>query len=222
MKQKPVFLKHLTCIVSIASLLIPAANILQLNSILFSNEGNHPKNVVLHSPDAITCPSTQTFYVGSNCTVNVIANRPTASIPPPPVSCPISRLAYTIDGGPLVVVAPDMGGNYPSTIDLGPRSVDTFIIRWVVDDCETPNNVCNHLIMIRDTTPPILTCPGDITAGTDQNGRLIAQRMPTIRVDFGPPTVTENCSFSISDIVNNYTGNSDTIANFPLGTTTVI
>lgn len=221
MKQKHVFLKHLTYIVSMASLLIPTANLLNLNSILFSNEGNHPKNVDLTIPDAVACPSTQTFYVGSNCSVNVIANRPTASIPPPPVSCPISRLAYTVDGGPEIVVTPDIGGNYPLTIDIGPRSVDTFIIRWVVDDCETPNNICNHLIMIRDTTPPVLTCPGNITVGTDLNGRLIAQRMPTVRVDFGPPTVTENCSFSISDIVNNYTGNSDTIANFPLGTTMV-
>jgi hypothetical protein len=56
MKQKPVFLKHLTYIVSMASLLFPTANLLHLNSILFSNEGNHPKNVNLAEPLGINCP----------------------------------------------------------------------------------------------------------------------------------------------------------------------
>ncbi|MFZ1525813.1 MAG: HYR domain-containing protein, partial [Saprospiraceae bacterium] len=210
MKQKPVFLKHLTCIVSIASLLIPAANILQLNSILFSNEGNHPKNVVLHSPDAITCMDPKTFYVGSDCMAEVLDTVPKSN-------GTITSLSYSINGGSTVALT----SPFPATISLGLRRIDTVQIVWQVQDNLGANATCTHIKYVRDTISPIIICPTNITVGTDNDGRRAALRNPLTTVDFGPPTFSDNCGSTDLVWVNNHTGTKDTIGRFPIGTTTV-
>ena len=112
MKQKPVFLKHLTYIVSIASLLFPTANLLHLNSILFSNEGNHPKNVNLAEPDAINCVDNLFLFVNNNC------DSITVKTPTPKSSCSmLDSLSYQIDGGPVIQV-PLSSGVPPDSIIL--------------------------------------------------------------------------------------------------------
>lgn len=211
MKQKPVFLKHLTYIVSIASLLIPAANVFHLNKLMNFNEGNHPKNVTLIIPDAITCLPPVNYSVGANCMAHVVDTVPKSNVT-------IVSLSYSIDGGPTV----PLSSPFPTILDLGMRAIDTFSVVWNVEDSEGAIAVCTHIKRIRDTTSPSITCPLNVTVSNDQNGRLISARMPFYSVDFGPPVFSDNCSPKDSiTLVNDYTFNKDTIADFPLGTTTV-
>ena len=206
MKQKPFFLKYLTLAVSIASMLIPAARLLHLNTNLSNQEGYHPKTVNLVGPLAVNCPNNKILAVGNNCLRNVYSATPTSSCNQ------IDSISYSIDGGSIVVV--DLSTGLPDSVFLGTYGIDTIIINWFARDTCSPipsTGTCMQTIILRDSIPPVITCPANTTVGNN---------IPNS--DIGPPVYTDNCSPKDSiSITNNRTNNSDTLANLPFGTTLI-
>ncbi|MBK8517905.1 MAG: HYR domain-containing protein [Saprospiraceae bacterium] len=161
MKQMPRFLKYLTLVVSFASMLIPAARLVHLNSNELIQEGYHPKNVNLAGPLAITCMDPKTYYVGANCLVEIIDTVPTSTTN-------ITYLSYSIKGGPVVILM----SPYPTVLNAGMYGVDSFNIVWEVRDMNNAMATCTHTKIIKDTIPPTPMCK-DVTVDLNNTGDTI-------------------------------------------------
>ena len=130
------------------------------------------------------------------------------STPPLGISAPPS---LTVEAtGPLTII--DIGtatvtnaGPNPTVTHDAPESfpIGTTVVTWTATD--SGNTVrAYQVITVRDTLPPVLSIPADITA--EATGQLTA-------VDIGTPTVT--------DADPNPTVTNDAPGSFPIGTTTV-
>jgi hypothetical protein len=213
MKQKPVFLKHLTYIVSIASLLFPTANLLHLNSIIFSNEGNHPKNVNLAEPDFIICVPNLFLFVNNNCD-SIIIKTPT-----PKSDCSmLDSLSYQIDGGPVIQV-PLSSGVPPDSIVLGKFGVDTIRVDWWGRDLCTggTSGGCIQEIRIRDTLKPTPICK-NLTIDLNNTGDTV---LTAAMFDNGS---TDNCGapLTFSTIPSNLYYSCDSVASSPRPVTLIV
>ncbi|MFA9372429.1 MAG: ice-binding family protein [Labilibaculum antarcticum] len=83
--------------------------------------------------------------------------------------------------------------------------IGTTEVTWTVADGAGNTATCTQNVRVTDDSKPILTdCPTDITVGACNN-----------TVDWTAPTVTDNCSFTLS---SNYNSGDD----FPVGTTTTV
>ncbi|MGB4841073.1 MAG: HYR domain-containing protein, partial [Saprospiraceae bacterium] len=156
MKQMPRFLKYLTLVVSFASMLIPAARLIHLNSNELIQEGYHPKNVNLASPLAITC---QGLY---STTVTSGTCESPAKVKIPVSSCSITSLKYYIDKG--IVRIKDTTTVMPIPPDsliIGPLVAGTYSVRWILVDCNG-QNFCSQTVIILDNTAPLISCPSPI------------------------------------------------------------
>lgn len=86
-----------------------------------------------------------------------------------------------------------------------------FILDWCTDQVITGNQT----IEVTDTTPPIITCPMDITINTTSNDCTGSITLP-------PPTVTDNCSnFTISTLFN-FPNAGNTYTGISIGTHPVV
>lgn len=100
----------------------------------------------------------------------------------------------------------------PITLALqpaGPFTVGTNAVTLIVADNRGGTNTCNASIIVVDNTPPVITCPSNIST----------QVLPGVTgaiVNFATPVATDNCAVA-SVVCVPASG-----ATFPLGTTPVI
>ena len=92
--------------------------------------------------------------------------------------------------------------NAPATFPLGVTNVT-----WTVTDVQGNTATCAQTVTVQDTEVPVITCPADITVGTNP-GVCAASG-----VALGSPTTSDNCT--IASVTNNAPGV------FALGNTTV-
>jgi hypothetical protein len=113
------------------------------------------------------------------------------------------------------------GGSDVGTIDfislcISPVSCpdDDFIVRtWkVTDHCGNASNSQTQLILIKDSTAPTLTMPGNITVNNDH-------RLCGANVNVPQPIAHDNCG--IASLINSVNGTSDASGFYPVGITTI-
>ncbi|TPV31040.1 HYR domain-containing protein, partial [Paucihalobacter ruber] len=102
--------------------------------------------------------------------------------------------------------------NYTETSNTVTDGVGTIVRQWSITDNGGNTTTETQTITVVDNTPPIITCPANITAQTSNDG---AGNCTTI-VDLGNPTVSDNCTVN-----SNLTIYNDAPATFPIGTTVV-
>ena len=153
----------------------------------------------------VTWTATDTAGNAATATQRVTVRETT---PPLRISAPSS---LTVEATGLLT-AVDIGT--PTVQNAGPNAVITnnapelfpigyVVVTWTVTDSGNTVNAY-QVITVRDTTPPVVTAPADITA--EATGSLTT-------LDVGTPTVT--------DADPNPTITHDAPESFPLGTTTV-
>jgi len=182
MNQKPIFRKYLTIAVSMMSMLIPALNIISIQTTHLSNEGPQTKNSNLLVPDAIIGVDNLLFYTNGNCdSINVYTKTLTSTCP---TANTLDSLSYSINGGPVVVLISG-GGNPPDSVLLGKFSVDSLSVRWYArENCifvtPPPNTgTLTQTILIRDTIPPTAICR-NVTLYLDALGNAHIQNPDTL------------------------------------------
>ncbi len=151
----------------------------------------------------------------SNCSFTVTVRDTTA----PSMSCPANvTLDCTGPSGAVATyttpTATDACDPSP-TVNCSPASGSTFPIGsttvtcTATDHASPPNSSsCGFSVVVRDTTPPTLTCPGNVTVEcTGPSGSVVT---------FTTPTASDNCDLSPTVSCVPASGSA-----FPLGTTTV-
>ncbi|WP_422107130.1 HYR domain-containing protein [Winogradskyella sp.] len=90
-----------------------------------------------------------------------------------------------------------------------PLGVTTVV--WTVTDALGSSNTCMQTITVNDTEAPLISCSADITMSNTlgQCGALVSVPLPT---------VTDNCSFTLT---NDFTNSDDASTVYPIGTTLV-
>ena len=128
---------------------------------------------------------------------------PPVVTPPPDITAEATGPLTTVDvGTPTVTDAdpnPTITHDAPESFPLG-----TTVVTWTATDSADNTATATQFVLVRDTTPPVVTPPPDITA--EATG-------PLTTVDVGTPTVT--------DADPNPTITHDAPESFPLGTTVV-
>jgi hypothetical protein len=142
------------------------------------------------TPPVITCPANQTVSAGADCTATVNPGTATATD-----NCGVApTIAGTrSDGRPLT----------------DPYPLGTTTITWkATDQC---NNMasCSQTVTVNDTTPPVITCPANITQSTDPG-------VCTAVVNWAALTVSDNCPNVGAPVCTPPSGST-----FQKGTTTV-
>ena len=93
----------------------------------------------------------------------------------------------------------DASGLYP---------VGTTVVTWTVTDAQGNTATCLQIVTVVDNTPPMITCPADVTVSTS------AGTCDGIGV-WAEPTFSDNCPGPV------VTSTHSSGATFPIGTTTV-
>jgi hypothetical protein len=82
----------------------------------------------------------------------------------------------------------------------------TFTITWTYDDHHGNCSTQKQTVIVRDTTPPVISCPSDIIVDSCH-----------ANVSFGTPAASDNCgAVSVTQTAGPVSGST-----FPIGTTTV-
>ena len=150
---------------------------------------------------------------GSNCSFSVIVLDDAA----PRITCPNSIVTAPLPGQSSAVV------NYPAatatdncpgaTVQCSPPSgsrfpLGTTFVTCTAVDSSSNSAACVFSVIVIDSEPPVITCPANVTAGT-QSGQTSAV------VNYPPPNVTDNTGV-VTTVCVPASGSS-----FPLGVTTV-
>lgn len=167
--------------------------------------------VSLTVTDSIGCPNTETknaYTQAIGPDVNFGANQT--------IICPNTTVNFTdstIFGAPITSWTWDFGDASPNSNLQNPSHTYTssgiYTVSLTVTDIDgcTRTYTINNYIDARDTLPPVISCPANITVNTDAG-------LCTSSANFGNATATDNCTASPT-IINNAP------ANFPIGNTTV-
>ncbi len=91
--------------------------------------------------------------------------------------------------------------NAPATFLLG-----STVVTWTVTDGSNNTATGTQQVIVRDTTPPTLTCPADVTVSANASG-------VATNVSLGTPLTGDNCK--VASVSNNRP------PTYPLGTTVV-
>jgi len=162
----------------------------------------------------VTCTAT----AGPSCTFTVTVN----DTQPPTITCP-ANITTSNDpnqcGAVVNYPPPTVSDNCPGvgTPICLPASgsffpVGTTTVTCTVADSSGNTASCTFTITVNDTQPPMITCPPNQTAVTDQN----ACPAPACQVvNYPPPTVSDNCP-GVTFACNPPSGSC-----FPTGITTV-
>jgi len=130
--------------------------------------------VIDNTPPVITCPQDITVStMPGQCFANVAIVDPTATD-----NCftTISFTGVRSDGLPLSALFP----------------IGVTTITWIATDASgNSSNSCLQTITVNDNTPPVITCPADITKNTDPG-------MCSANITITYPTATDNCSTYIT------------------------
>jgi uncharacterized repeat protein (TIGR01451 family) len=148
----------------------------------------------------ITCPANKdvgTTSSDSQCQTNVDVGTPTTT------------------GGQNVTISSSRSDGMPLT---DPYPVGTTVITWTATSHDgqgndTGNASCQQTVTVHDKTAPVITCPANVTTGTDP-GSCSATVNP------GTATATDNCDSSptVSAVRSD---NQPLSAPYPKGTTTI-
>ncbi|MCB0706023.1 MAG: gliding motility-associated C-terminal domain-containing protein [Saprospiraceae bacterium] len=116
-------------------------------------------------------------------TVNAICSGGTvrANLAYPATSPEGTRMEYSVDGGPRILVDPI--GPFFVTLPLG-----TNPITYYVTDCAGNESTCSFEITVEDMEPPVIDCPDDFSVSTDLNECTALVEIPI------PEGVTDNCA----------------------------
>ncbi|MCZ6793866.1 MAG: HYR domain-containing protein, partial [Planctomycetota bacterium] len=107
------------------------------------------------------------------------------------------------DASPAVTCVPPSGTIFPPGLTS---------VLCTATDASGNQAQCTFSVLVRDTTPPRLTCPqGPITVGCDVQGTP-----PSAVVNYASPAVTDNCDPAVAVTCSPLSGSL-----FPLGITTV-
>lgn len=145
---------------------------------------------------SVSCIATDVAGNADTCTFTVTVNDTEA----PEVTCPAAIVVGTDSGVCEAVV------NYPAvtatdncpgavTIVSSPVSGSTFTlgttsVMAVATDAAGNADTCTFTITVNDSTPPVITCPGDTTVSNDQG---VCEAV----VNYDMPTATDNCSIDM-------------------------
>ncbi len=142
-------------------------------------------------PASITCPSDVVVSTDAG-TCNA-----TVTVPPPTATdnCPVTLSNSFNDTA-------DASGVYP---------IGTTVVNWSVLEASGEITLCSQNITVNDTEAPIISCSSDVAVSTDLG-------VCTATVTVPAPTVTDNCSFTLT---NDITNSADASGVYPLGTTLV-
>jgi hypothetical protein len=160
----------------------------------------------------VTCTASDAAGNTASCsfTVTVVDNMP------PTITCPANITVNTDPGNCSAVVTfnPTISDNCPgATTVCAPASGSVFPKGTTTVDCtvtDASNNTatCSFTVTVNDAEAPQLTCPANITQGTDPN-------LCTAVVNY-PVTATDNCPGVGAPVCAPASGSA-----FPKGTTTV-
>ncbi|MBI1224885.1 MAG: HYR domain-containing protein [Bacteroidetes bacterium] len=163
------------------------------------NIGSCSLDVVIEEDSTLTiiCSPDQTVDVDSGMCSAAVTGL-TASVLPLPL---VQDTFFTVTGA---TVNSDSGLDASGTYNAGTSTI-TFYAVSVIGDTVT----CTTTVIVNDTIPPVITCPADISQGTDL-GNCSAV------VTWASPTVVDNCTnVTITCIPPSGT-------EFPLGDSTVV
>jgi hypothetical protein len=130
------------------------------------------------------------------CVVTCPANQTTLVSPSTACSAVVNYPAPTTSGG-------------CGTITCNPPSGSSFGVGTTTATCTDSGGAsCTFAITVNDNAPPVLTCPANVSA-------TIFRPETGIVLSYPPPTVSDNCSTSLSTLCTPPSGSF-----FPVGTTT--
>jgi hypothetical protein len=142
----------------------------------------------------ITCPA--------NITVNAAAGLCTAAvIVPAPVTadnCTVASVVNSFNGG-----GANASGTYP---------VGTTTVTFTVTDGSGLTASCSMTVIVVDNQVPSITCPANITIGTDAGVCQAAVTVPA-------PVTSDNCG--VASVVNSIDGDNNASGIYPIGTTSI-
>lgn len=165
----------------------------------------------------VTCRATNSCRESATCTFTVTVARDTT---PPVIQCPTNRIVWlcgttvpdaqvswpppiaTDNADPSVAVtcSPPSGSLFPPGI--------TTVTCTAIDDCTNRTTCTFTVTVVRDVTPPAITCPGNLSiTACSASGAVVTYAAPTA-TDNSDPNVAVTCS-PVSGTL------------FPVGTTTV-
>jgi hypothetical protein len=133
------------------------------------------------TPPTLTCPADVTVSANANG----VATNVSLGTPVTGDNCSVASVS----------------NNAPTTFLLG-----TTVVTWTVTDGSSNTATGTQQVIVRDTTPPTLICPADVTVSANANGVAVG-------VNLGTPVTGDNCS--VASLSN------DAPATFLLGTTVV-
>ncbi|XXF75322.1 kelch repeat-containing protein [Myxococcaceae bacterium GXIMD 01537] len=135
---------------------------------LDSNMATVTVNVVADNPPVITCPDS----------VEVAATGPDGAV----VTYPPATATDDTTANPTVTYSPPNG----STLPLGETTVTA-----TAEDAAGHRATCTFRVTVRDTTPPVLTCPETVRAPSEEGGAHVTYTLPAATDSVsGPATVT--------------------------------
>ncbi|NNF01983.1 MAG: HYR domain-containing protein, partial [Bacteroidia bacterium] len=142
---------------------------------------------------------------------------------PPVAKCKNISIFYGAGGN--VMIAPDAvddgsSDNCSVTFDVTPNNFScgpspiVHNVELIVTDPSGNKDTCYADVTVSDTTPPVITCPGNVTVDNDpdQCGANISSLIAT---------ATDNCSFNITHSSPFSSGGADASGFYPVGTTTI-
>ena len=149
-------------------------------------------------------------------TVTVIDNTP------PTISCPPNLTDVSTDPGKCYATNVALGtpttsdncGGVLTVVNDAPAQFpkgDT-VVKWTVTDTSGNSATCQQTVTVKDHEAPTISCPANITRRNDPG---ICQAYVTVPT----PSTADNCG--VASVINDYTGNDDASAVYPVGTTTV-
>jgi hypothetical protein len=144
---------------------------------------------------SIICPS--------NISVNAVAGLCTANVNVPLVvtsdNCSIASIVNSYNAG-----GANATGIYP---------VGTTTVVYTVTDVNGNTNNCSINITVTDNQNPSLTCPANVTTGTDNGVCTATLTIPS-------PIANDNCA--IASVTNSITGTNNASGVYSIGTTTIV
>ncbi len=190
-------------------------------------------DTILHPATACSTSATRTWRITDCCSNSTICAQTVTTVDttPPEVTYPRSK---TVECGAAVTfdtpTAFDAccGGTVTITVlsDVVPRGVgcsDAFVRTWLITDCCSNSTTVAQAVTVRDTTPPVLTCPAPITKVVCTNHVAVYYKVlvrdcsPSFTLNCVPPsgTVFNAGTTSVACTATDACGNSSSCS-FPV------
>ncbi len=173
--------------------------------------GTGSRNIVIGDAPRINCPAslvrtTSADGVTGNCTFNGTIAHPTVT----GSNAPFTLSLGFSNGAPAPGGLPTGGSVTPGQSDTYGFQAGTTVLTYTASDINNNTASCAYTILVTDNEQPAITCPTNITRGTDAG-------LCSAAVVFAP-TATDNCiTPAISQVSGLPSGSS-----FPKGISTLV